>query len=289
MPLAYYSLAAAEDFWTEHWGRQDPGELLAVAERSPLTELLVSRLPSHGLVLEAGCGLGQYVTYFRRRGYAAVGADWSARALATGRRFAPDTPLCAMDLRSLALRTHSVAAYVSLGVVEHDAEGPDAIVAEAARVLVPGGRLLLSVPYLNGVRRAASPWLRRDNARRRRAGATFYQFAFTRAEVRAFLARHGFAVEAFRPYDPARMLRATLRAARRWTSRPRVLAPRAEAVPRRARETSAGSARETSAGSAREEARASRGALAGAARGLLYSRPGLGLLGHMLLASAVKR
>src|SRR5678815_3620174 len=85
MPLAYYSLAAAEDFWTEHWGRQDPGELLAVAERSPLTELLVSRLPSHGLVLEAGCGLGQYVTYFRRRGYAAVGADWSARALATGR------------------------------------------------------------------------------------------------------------------------------------------------------------------------------------------------------------
>jgi hypothetical protein len=34
---------------------------------------------------------------------------------------------------------------------------------------------------------------------------------------------------------------------------------------------------------------APRGALAGVARSLLYSRPGLGLLGHMLLASAVKR
>lgn len=275
MPLAYYSLAAEEEFWTEHWGRQDPGALAAVAERSPLTEMLVGALPSHGgLVLEAGCGLGQYVTHFRRHGYRAVGADWSARALATGRRFAPDTPLCAMDLRALALRSGSVAAYVSLGVVEHDAAGPDAIVAEAARVLAPGGRLLLSVPYLNGLRRAAKPWLVRRNARLRGAGAKFYQFAFTRGEVGEFLARHGFVVQWFRPYDPARVIRATLRAARRCTSRARVPAVSPAESASRPRRGAGG---------------VPRGALAGVVRSLLYSRPGLGLLGHMILASAVKR
>jgi hypothetical protein len=49
-------------------------------------------------------------------------------------------PLAASDLRSLAVRTGVVAAYVSLGVVEHDPDGRGAILAEASRVLAPGGR-----------------------------------------------------------------------------------------------------------------------------------------------------
>ena len=61
MPLAYYSRAATEEFWSEHWGGEDVGELLAVARRSPLTQHIESALAPGGLVLEAGCGLGQYV------------------------------------------------------------------------------------------------------------------------------------------------------------------------------------------------------------------------------------
>jgi len=266
MPLAYYSLAAERDFWTGHWGRHDVAELLAIAAGSPLTDLIVGGLPAAGVVFEAGCGLGQYVVYLRRRGHRAVGADWSFEALAACRRFAPEAPLAVMDLRNLALASGGVAAYISLGVVEHDGEGPDAILAEAARVLAPGGRLLLSVPYLNGVRRVAAPYVQRRNARMRAAGGQFYQFAFTRSEVRAFLEAHGFAVQAFRPYDPARLLRG---AGRRW----------------RSRGEAGGVARVAGARSAPR----GRAGVARMARALLYTPPVLRLLGHMILAVAVKR
>ena len=79
--LAYYSVAAREAFWTEHWGAHSVEELLAVARRSPLTTLITQALPAQGVILEAGCGLGQYVLLLRERGWRAAGVDWSLEAL----------------------------------------------------------------------------------------------------------------------------------------------------------------------------------------------------------------
>ncbi|HET7343495.1 MAG TPA: class I SAM-dependent methyltransferase, partial [Methylomirabilota bacterium] len=84
--LAYYSTTAAADFWTEHWGGHTVEELLTVARRSPLTALIVGALPADGVVLEAGCGLGQYVILLRERGWRAAGVDGSVEALAAARR-----------------------------------------------------------------------------------------------------------------------------------------------------------------------------------------------------------
>ena len=273
--IPYYSVAAAEEFWTEHWGGHSPVELLRIAERSPLTTLIERALPGEGLVFEAGCGLGQYVMLLRRRGHRAFGADWSVDALRSGRRAEPGTPLVAMNLAGLAVRSGSVAAYVSLGVVEHDPSGPDAILAEAARVLQSGGILVLSVPYVNGARRIAVPYLAWHGRRVRAAGGAFYQFAFTRREVRAFLDAHGFTVRSFHPYDPGRLLRKALRRlapalARTDGQAPASIDAPATEVERRPR--TAGRSRRASA----------------AARRLLYSEPALRLLGHMILAVAVK-
>jgi SAM-dependent methyltransferase len=259
--LTYYSATAREDFWTEHWGGHTVEELLAVARASPLTRLITEALPSSGLVLEAGCGLGQYVILLRERGWSAAGVDGSVEALATCRRLAR-VPLAASDLRALAIRSGAAAAYVSLGVVEHDPDGPDAILAEAHRVLAGGGTLVISVPYLNGVRRVGSPWIRRRQAALRRGGGAFYQYAFTRRELLDALARHGFVPLAAHPYDPARMLRAALRGLRGRRPVPTRPAP----GPRR-------------------EAH-HRGWLGGFARRALYSEPALRLLGHMLLVVA---
>jgi SAM-dependent methyltransferase len=262
VPLAYFSRAATAEFWSEHWGSHSVATLLEVARHSPLTAIIERHLPPRGLVLEAGCGLGQYVLLLRERGHAAVGADWSLDALREGRR--AGAPLAAMDLRALAVRGGAAAAYLSLGVVEHDPAGPDAIVAEAARVLAPGGTLLLSVPYWNGVRRLSTPWLERDARRTRAGGGQFYQFAFTRTEVRRFLEAAGFRVCGFHPYDPARILRGALRRARR----PGAPAPAADPT---------------------EAAAAPRaGGVRGLLRAALYSPPALRLLGHMILAVGVK-
>ena len=75
--LTYFSATAREDLWTEHWGGYTVEELLAVARASPLTTLITDALPPTGTVLEAGCGLGQYVILLRERGWRATGVDGS--------------------------------------------------------------------------------------------------------------------------------------------------------------------------------------------------------------------
>lgn len=217
-------------------------------------------------VLEAGCGLGQYVLLLRERGYPAVGADWSFEAVRDGAR--AGGPLTVMDLRALGIRTGSVSTYLSLGVVEHDPDGPDAILREAARVLNPGGTLLISVPYWNGVRRLFGAYLVRRNARTAADGGQFYQYAFKRREVRAFLRTYGFEVKSFHSYDPTRLLRKARQS----------LIPSNPAPPGQASRSRGGSARRAAgAGWARR-----------AVRALLYTPPGLRLLGHMIMAVAVR-
>jgi SAM-dependent methyltransferase len=272
VPLAYYSRSATAEFWTEHWGGHDVDELLEIARESPLTGLIERGLPAKGCVLEAGCGLGQYVLLLRERGRAAVGADWSLDALRPGAR--RGAPVAVMDLRSLAVASGAVAAYLSLGVVEHDPEGPDAILREAARVVPPGGVLLVSVPYWNGARRIAAPYLRRRARATREAGGQFYQYAFTRRELARRLAAHGFAVGAFHPYDPGRVLRKALRGLR---GRMRAAAAGSPPAPAGAPTTAACALRSR------------RSSVRRVARALLYSQFSLRLFGHMLLAVAVRR
>ncbi len=238
-------------------------ELLRIARGSPLTMLIERHLPREGCLFEAGCGLGQYVLLFRERGRAAVGADWSLEALRAGAR--AGAPVALMDLRALAVRSGAIRTYLSLGVVEHDPAGPDAILNEAARVLPPGGVLLLSVPYWNGVRRLAAPYLRRQARAAEAAGGQFYQYAFTRRELRALVESAGFTVQGFHPYDPARILRKALG---------------------RTRGRGPAGGRD---GPTRGAAGGRRGVFRRAARALVYAAPALRLLGHMLLAVAVRR
>lgn len=275
MPLAYYSRAATEKFWSEHWGGHSLQTLTRVAETSPFTDLILRALPPPGArVLEAGCGLGQYVVLLRQRGYRTMGTDWSPHALAACRAAVPGTPVAVMDLRRLAFRSRSFAAYVSVGVVEHDPGGPDEILRDAWRVLEPGGRLILSVPYVNVARRLGAWWIRRRNRRLRDAGGQFYQFVLTRGEARAFIERNGFRVTSATPYDPARLLRAGWRRVR-W-------ALRVDTRPG----TAIGRDRSDGPESSSVITRSVSGRFL---RRLLYTRPALAAFGHMIMFVAVKR
>ena len=207
MALAYYTFPAAADSWSHLWREESLRRLLAVANRDPLTSQLLAHLPTEGVILEAGCGLGQYVTLFRDRGLHMIGGDLSLTALQTHRRLYPASPLAALDLHHMPLADRAVQGLISLGVVEHVEEGPQEMLDEFHRVLAPGGVLLLSVPWVNGYRSLVKRRIEQGQARLRAAGAGFYQYAFTSGEVQAFLKRAGFTLQALRPYSPAKGMR----------------------------------------------------------------------------------
>jgi SAM-dependent methyltransferase len=96
-------------------------------------------LPPAALVLDAGAGESQYEPLFAGLRYMAVDlavgdADWSYRRLDA-----------VADLSLLPFASHVFAGAVNIVTLEH-VRDPRAVLAELARVLAPGGRLLLVTP-----------------------------------------------------------------------------------------------------------------------------------------------
>ncbi|GIW44030.1 MAG: hypothetical protein KatS3mg077_1312 [Candidatus Binatia bacterium] len=180
----------------------DEGSYAAEAEQMISAPVFAAALPAQGWLLDAGCGGGRWVRFAAVRGCRVVGVDWYVPALRRVRQRAPAAALIAGDVGRLPLRDGSVASAISLGVVEHDPAGPDAMLAELARVIEPGGTLLLSVPYNNLLRRLVfNPRYRRFNNRWAGQGHYFVEYRFSASEMRRALAQHGFTVERFAVHE----------------------------------------------------------------------------------------
>lgn len=192
--------------WSQAVWKFLEGRTVAVeeCEQELLHRVLVERLPADGLIVDAGCGTGRLPIYFHRRGYRFVGVDVDHDACVIGRENEPGVPVVQGDVRQMPLRSHSVDAVVSLGVVEHDEAGPLAALCEARRVLKPQGLLVLAVPYNNLFRRVLVNRLQdRVTRRRRREGKQlhFAEYRFSKAEIRTLLQQAGFQALAVYPND----------------------------------------------------------------------------------------
>jgi SAM-dependent methyltransferase len=110
----------------------------------------MDRLPADdatdGWWLDVGCGTADLVLAGFRRGRRIVGVDIAFRWLVVARRrlqrAGVAAPLVCCNGEHLPFVERSFARVVSLGTLEHCLDA-DALVAEAARVLQPGGRLHL--------------------------------------------------------------------------------------------------------------------------------------------------
>jgi GT2 family glycosyltransferase/2-polyprenyl-3-methyl-5-hydroxy-6-metoxy-1,4-benzoquinol methylase len=98
-------------------------------------------------VLDLGCGVGYGTRMLARAARRVVGVDVSPEALAhAGRAYGGERmAFLGADARRLPLAGRSFDLVVCLEMLEHVRE-QDAVLAEAARVLRPGGRLVVSTP-----------------------------------------------------------------------------------------------------------------------------------------------
>ncbi|HVA92460.1 MAG TPA: class I SAM-dependent methyltransferase [Chloroflexota bacterium] len=109
-------------------------------------------LPPGGRVLDVGCAFG-YGTRMVARTHEIQGVDASPTFIDRARRAAPEIPFTLARAEALPFPDQSFNTVLLLDVLEHVArEAP--VLAEAHRVLRPGGVLVLSVPH-----KGALAWL----------------------------------------------------------------------------------------------------------------------------------
>ena len=187
-----------ERYWTEKW--DEMGGPAGLVDRIPgkaeykIMAPYIEKLPKGARLLDGGCGLGDWTLYFTRAGYPTLGLDISRKTVAALQERFSEAKFEVGDIRETGLPDDSFDAYFSWGTFEHFESGLNPCIAEAYRVLKPGGLLFTSVPFdnLRHALRAASDW--RRSAEPDTSASRFYQWRLTRGEFRELLARENFEV-----------------------------------------------------------------------------------------------
>jgi ubiquinone/menaquinone biosynthesis C-methylase UbiE len=112
----------------------------AAALRQHSYDLLT--LPAEAAVVDVGCGTGRAVAELADRGVRSIGVDISAQMIEQARRRWPGIDVRTGDAYQLPITDGSLAGYRADKVFHALAE-PDRALAEARRVLIPGGRIVL--------------------------------------------------------------------------------------------------------------------------------------------------
>lgn len=118
----------------------EPNTLFDVDE--PVMHELLDAFPT-GTALDAACGTGRYAAYLAERGHQVIGVDSSPDMLAIARRRVPQAEFRLGDLHELPLPDEAVDVVVSGLALAHTPTLPP-VMAEFARVLRPGGHLVIS-------------------------------------------------------------------------------------------------------------------------------------------------
>lgn len=108
-------------------------------------QALVGLLPDHWVIGDLGCGTGPLLPLLGSSGRQVIGVDGSDEMLAAARTrtgHLPNIQLRLGSLEALPLEDESLDAAVMMLVLHH-LPSPAAALTEAARVLKPGGRLLI--------------------------------------------------------------------------------------------------------------------------------------------------
>ena len=126
----------------------------------PVMHEILDALPT-GSVLDAACGTGRYAVHLAARGHRVIGVDSSPEMLDRARARVPEGRFLLGDLHRLPLPDDAFDLVVcGLALAHVPALGP--VMAEFARVLRPGGHLVISdvhheLVFLGSVPKALGP------------------------------------------------------------------------------------------------------------------------------------
>lgn len=147
---------------------------------------LKRHLPKGKKVLDVGTGSAEFMHTLQKAGYDVYGVDPSQGAVEHARKSFGEH-VHQGTIEQVAFPEESFDAVTFIHVLEH-VQNPDQTIAETARILKPGGFLLIEVPHLDsvGFRLSGKRWLGLDIPR--------HLYHFSNKALRYILEKHGLEV-----------------------------------------------------------------------------------------------
>lgn len=142
IPVVEYDVTTGYDAWAPHYDGPNP----AVETDEQTVHPIVDRFADeHGptVALDAACGTGRHAAYLRGRGWEVIGVDANHSMLDVARAKVPGADFRPGDLAALPVDDAAADLVVcSLALTHVERLAP--VVTEFARVLRPGGRVVIS-------------------------------------------------------------------------------------------------------------------------------------------------
>lgn len=198
---SYSESAFVENYWTEVWNAQGgPDGKFSNVFRQEHYKLmfpyLKTKINNNSIILDGGCGLGDWVLALESIGFNTIGIDISKKTIQRLNELFPNNNFIHSDLRETSFDNDKFDAYFSWGVFEHFEAGPGRCIEEAYRILKPEGTLFITVPMDNLRHSIAGTFKPRLN---KSCNIRFYQYRFTRQEIVRELEIRNFKVLAVHP------------------------------------------------------------------------------------------
>jgi SAM-dependent methyltransferase len=204
-----HAKSTGKSFYNEHYyslevRRMEAGDRFTRTKVARVTGLLQ---PCAGeLIVDLGCGAGTMMIRMAGSGARMIGLDYAPYSLELSRSLwrlhaggAPFRGVCC-DGRTMALRDGSADAIMAVDFTEHlDDAFLEAMIADAFRVLAPGGRFVIYTPnagHLFERMKKRNIIFRRD---------TSHIGLRTMEEYCAMLEKHGFAVD-YAGFEPTHIM-----------------------------------------------------------------------------------
>jgi SAM-dependent methyltransferase len=221
--MIWYGDPGNDQYWYQYWKARLTPDYYTSAESNDLTldQLGVAMLQTmsrQGLHLEAGCGAGYWVAALRHHGFTIEGIEYARELVDLVHAANPELPVRQGNALHIDSPEDHYDTYISIGVVEHRMEGPEPFLSEAYRVLKPGGKILISVPFFGPLRKLKSHLSMYDP---KPLNLPFFQYGFTSKEFTNFLKNAGFSIEIVKPMYPHRLLLEEIPFYRRLFNQPR--------------------------------------------------------------------
>jgi ubiquinone/menaquinone biosynthesis C-methylase UbiE len=198
MSYKLLSNKAAHQHDVAQWeSRNLEGELLAFSGRTLINSFKKHLGDRKVHALEGGCGLGAWCEWFERQGHTIEGIEYDQAIVEKAKKAKPDIAVNLGNITDLKFDDNSFDVYISLGVIEHFENGPQKALAEARRVLKPGGLGFFTVPLLTPMRRYFTHPIRSLYfliRHIRGKDSFFWEYRYTRKELRNYLEDSGFTI-----------------------------------------------------------------------------------------------